>query len=112
MQLKRTQAIKHKTARRHTRFLFSVPVMLRYLLADGLRTTRGMSVDISEGGMAAIVQAGLHVGETVEINLALPASPLHTLAIVRYVTGSRSGFEFLGLTPEQRNKISHATVAV
>jgi len=86
--------------------------MLRYLLPDGLRTTRGMSVDISEGGMAAVVQAGLHVGETVEINLALPASPLHTLAIVRYVTGGRSGFEFLGLTPEQRSKISHATVAV
>jgi c-di-GMP-binding flagellar brake protein YcgR len=86
--------------------------MLRYLLPGGVRTTRGMSVDISEGGMAAIVQAGLHVGETVEINLALPVSPLHTLAIVRHVSGSRSGFEFLGLSAEQRHKISHATVAV
>ena len=112
MQLRKTQTIKHPATRRHTRFLFSVPVMLRYLLPEGLRTTRGMSVDISEGGMAAVVQAGLHVGETVEVNLALPSSPLHTLAIVRYVAGGRSGFEFLGLTMEQRSKISHATVAV
>lgn len=99
---------KSRVERQHPRYLFSVPVTLRRLVSGGFQTTRGMSLDISEGGVSAVVQANLSVGETVEINLPLSACPLHTVAIVRHVTDSRSGFEFLGLTPEERHQISVA----
>jgi hypothetical protein len=107
-QPKPTRATTSRVARQHPRYLFSVPVTLRRLVRGGFQTTRGMSLDISEGGVSAIVQANLSVGETVEINLPLSACPLHTVAIVRHVTDSRSGFEFLGLTQEERHQISVA----
>lgn len=104
-----TRVTKSRVARHYPRYPFSVPVTLRHLLPGGLETTRGMSLDISEGGISAIVQAHLSVGETVEINLPLPVGPLHTIAIVRHVTDSRSGFEFLGLTIEEREQIAVAS---
>jgi hypothetical protein len=68
-----------------------------------------MSVDISEGGMGAIVQDDLRVGETVKIDLPLPGGALTMVAIVRHTSSSRSGLEFLGLTPEERLRISRTS---
>lgn len=107
-----SRVTKMRVARQYPRYLFSVPVTLRHLLPDGFQTTRGVSLDISEGGISAIVQANLRVGETVEINLPLSAGSLHTVAIVRHVTDSRSGFEFLGLTAEERHRITVASRAL
>jgi hypothetical protein len=103
---------KSRVARQHTRYTFSIPVTLRHLLPGGFQTTRGMSVDISEGGISAIVQADLQIGETVEINLPLSSGPLYTVAIVRHTTDNRSGFEFLGLTAEERHQIASASRAM
>jgi hypothetical protein len=107
-----TRPTKSRVARQYPRYLFSIPVMLRRLRPGGFQTTRGMSLDISEGGISAIVQGSLRVGETVEINLRLSAGPLHTVAIVRHVTEIRSGFEFLGLTAEERHQITVAGSAL
>jgi hypothetical protein len=104
-------AAKSGVARKYPRYPFSVPVTLRHLLPGGFQTTRGMSVDISEGGISAIVQAMLQIGETVEISLPLSAGTIHTIALVRHVTDSRSGFEFLGLTAEERHQITIASKA-
>jgi hypothetical protein len=46
------------------------------------------------------------VGEAVEIDLQLPQCALCTVAIVRHTARARSGFEFLGLTPEERRQIA------
>ena len=92
--------------RRHPRYPFSVPVTFRYLLPEGFRSCHGMSLDISEGGMGAIVQDDLRVGESVKIDLPLPGGALTMVAIVRYTSSSRSGLEFLGLTPEERTRIT------
>jgi c-di-GMP-binding flagellar brake protein YcgR len=94
------------SVRRHTRTLFSVPITLCHLTKDGIRTTRGVSLDISEGGLGALVQGDLLAGETVEIDLRLRDHPLSTVAIVRYSSSVRSGFEFLGLTGEERHQIA------
>jgi c-di-GMP-binding flagellar brake protein YcgR len=95
------------SVRLHTRALFSIPIALHYLTRDGLRTTRGVSLDISEGGLGALVQGGLLEGQTVEIDLRLREHPLSTVAIVRYTSSLRSGFEFLGLTAEERMQITN-----
>lgn len=91
---------------RYPRSVSSIPFSLRQLLPDGLRETRGITLDISEGGIGALVQGSVNAGETVLINLAMPGGPLNTVAIVRYHNGNRSGFEFLGLTAEERKTIA------
>lgn len=92
--------------RRHHRALLSVPFQLRHLTAGGIRTSRGITLDISEGGLGALVQGDLRLGEAVEIDLQLPGQTLSTAAIVRHTSSVRSGFEFLGMTTEERLQIA------
>jgi c-di-GMP-binding flagellar brake protein YcgR len=93
---------------RYARTFLSVPISLHHLTGAGIGTTRGISLDISEGGLGALVQGGggLQVGETVGIDFRLCEQPLRTVAIVRYTSSVRSGFEFLGLTAEERQQIT------
>ena len=92
--------------RKHARSLCSVPLTLRHLLPGGISTSRGISLDLSAGGLAAMVQDQLYIGETVEIDLGLHSGPLCAVAVVRHTSNARSGFEFLGLTPEERQQIA------
>jgi hypothetical protein len=92
--------------RRHARTLFSVPLTLRHLSRSGVRATRGISLDIGEGGLGAIVQGDVHVGDTLSIDLRLWEKSLTAVAVVRH-TNIRSGFEFVGLTPEERLQIAN-----
>jgi hypothetical protein len=48
----------------------------------------------------------LRLGETVEIDLQLLEHNLSAIAIVRHTSSVRSGFEFLGMTPEERLQIA------
>jgi hypothetical protein len=92
--------------RRHPRALFSVPITLHHLGRGGIRTTRGISLDLGVGGLGAIVESDVHVGDTVGIDLRLNEQLLTTVAIVRHTSSVRSGFEFVGLTPEERRQIT------
>lgn len=92
-------------ARRHPRALFTVPLTLHHLGARGVRTSHGISLDISEGGLGALVQGSLQVGDTVAIDIPLPKSRLSAVAIVRHSSSVSSGFEFVGLTAEERLQI-------
>jgi len=95
--------------RRHRRYLFSVPFTVQHLLAEGSSRTHGMTLEISEGGMSAIVQGDLRIGEIADVNIPLPAGPLSALAIVRHKTAGHFGFEFLGLSPAERQQLSAST---
>lgn len=92
---------------RYPRTPFSVPLTIRHLKPGGIQTTHGISLDISEGGLGALVEGGLHVGETVAIDLLLQQHRLHMIAIIRYTSSNRSGFEFVGLTAEERQRITN-----
>src|ERR1700756_3868086 len=102
----RASMATNEGVRRCSRTLFSVPIRLRHLIPGGISTTRGITLDISEGGLGALVQGDLRLGETVEIDLQLPEHSLSTIAIVRHTSNVRSGFEFLGMTPEERLQIA------
>jgi c-di-GMP-binding flagellar brake protein YcgR len=95
--------------RRHPRTLFSVPITLDHLSGHEVRSSHGISLDISEGGMGALVQADLKVGDTVQIHLPLPKHYLTAVAIVRHSSKTCSGFEFIELTPEERSHIAVAS---
>ena len=94
--------------RAHSRVPFSIPITLRHLCRGGVRSTHGISLDLGEGGLGAIVQAEVYVGETVAIDFQLIDQPVTTVAIVRHTSKARSGFEFVGLTPEERVRITCA----
>jgi hypothetical protein len=91
--------------RRHPRSPYSVPIYFHGYATGFVRTTRGISVDISEGGVGALVQGSLRVGEMGSIDVPLPEHVLTTIAIVRHTSDMTSGFEFVGLTAEERSEI-------
>jgi hypothetical protein len=71
-------------------------------MKGGVRSAHGITLDVSEGGLGALVQGSLQLGETVAIDLSLPERMLSTVAIVRHSSRVSSGFEFVGLTPEEK----------
>ncbi|MGA2743969.1 MAG: PilZ domain-containing protein [Candidatus Sulfotelmatobacter sp.] len=109
LQSPRTVETGHRPQQRYPRALFSVPVRLRHLEVGGIRSSSGISLDISEGGLGAMVRGGLRAGELVEIDVCIAGCALTAVAIVRYTSGERSGFEFVGLTPEERQQIVNCT---
>ncbi len=99
---------ENKPVRRHARAIFSVPLTLHHLTHGGVGRSHGISLDVSEGGMGALVQHGLSVGETVAVDLPLREHVLHAIAIVRHTSKTRCGFEFVGLTQNERSSIMQA----
>lgn len=94
--------------RAHPRAIFSVPFTMRYIDSNGLASWHGMTVDISEGGLGALIPHQMEIGSTVELQLSLQQRTLRTIAIVRHAANGRSGFEFLGLNDEERRCIAQA----
>jgi hypothetical protein len=99
---------RNRPVRRHPRIFFTVPLTLHHLVSGGVQSAHGITLDISEAGLGALVQGDLRLGETVEVDLPLPGRILNAVAIVRHTSSMRSGFEFLGLTPEERLLITSA----
>jgi len=83
-----------------------IPITVRHLSRGGVRTVRGISLDLGEGGLGAIIEGDVHVGDTVAIDLRVTGQSLTTVAIVRHASVVRSAFEFVGLTPEERVQIT------
>jgi PilZ domain len=96
-----------KGSQRHPRLLFSVPVMLYHLVPGGMRFTHGVTLNISEGGLGALVKGSLEVGATVSLEFELPDYNLKAVGIVRHSSSARSGFEFVRLTREGRRRIAN-----
>jgi len=93
--------------RQHPRILFSIPITLRHLCGGGVRSTQGISLDLGEGGLGAMMQSQVYVGETVAIDFRLNDQLVTAVAIVRHTSNVRSGFEFVGLTTEERLQIAN-----
>jgi c-di-GMP-binding flagellar brake protein YcgR len=89
--------------RQLTRYQLSVPLRL---------VTRGVvaettCLDVSEGGLAARSRNRLEVGQEAVLEFQLPEHDalLSFKAVVRHCDADRCGFEFLTITPEQRQLI-------
>jgi TonB family protein len=70
-------------------------------------TLPGRSVNMGEGGLAAVLAGELLPGEAVGVEIRLPKAgdPLRTRALVRHHDRLRSGMEFVGLSAEQQAAI-------
>ena len=94
------------STRKHARSLFSVPFELRQLAGPSPYPLHAISLDISEGGLGALVQGNLKIGETVQVDLPLAEKTIHIVAVVRHTSALRSGFEFLRLSDSDRKQIT------
>jgi len=84
----------HQFNRRERRYVSSVPVSVQRFLRFGPFVTRGVTLDISKRGMAALVCGAPRAGETVVIALSPRDAVVEVLATVRHSNDARTGFEF------------------
>jgi TonB family protein len=95
--------------RRIPRYSVAIPVDITVLRSEAPATIPGRSLDLGEGGVAAVLAAELPLGEWVAVEFQLPNSvqALQAKAVVRHHNQLRCGFEFLGLSGDQRSMIRH-----
>ncbi len=95
--------------RRIPRYPVAIPLDVTVLRSGLPSSIPGRSLDIGEGGVAAVLAAELETGEWVAVELQLPniGYALQTKAVVRHHNQLRCGFEFLGLSRDQRYMIRH-----
>ena len=86
--------------RRHPRYRFSEP--MKVCRPDGA-CLDGVSVEISQSGMSAMIPGVLKPGDVVRLQ---PVTGVTTAAVVRHKLGMLYGFEFLELAREQAGKIA------
>ena len=98
---------RYEFRRREPRYVSSIPATLQRFLRFGPVCTRGVTLDISMGGMSALVCGAPRVGETVVIALRLAGANIEMLASVRHSSDARSGFEFYPLSSIARQGIQN-----
>jgi c-di-GMP-binding flagellar brake protein YcgR len=85
--------------RRYKRYRLATPISIR---AGGGPEIPAMTLEISEGGLSAVLASPVEIGDTVELQ---PVAATTVSAQVRHQVGKVYGFEFLQLTPEQVNSV-------
>jgi hypothetical protein len=95
-----SKSVDSSERRRHARYRFSEP--MKVCRQDGA-CLDGISVELSQSGMSAMVHGALAPGDVVRLQ---PVTGVNTAAVVRHKLGMLYGFEFLELANEQAGKIA------
>jgi hypothetical protein len=95
-----SKSVDRADRRRHPRYRFSEP--MKVCRQDGA-CLDGMSVELSQSGMSAMIRGSLTPGDVVRLQ---PVTGVNTAAVVRHKLGMLYGFEFLELATEQAGKIA------
>lgn len=99
--------------RRFARHRIHVPILVRSIGSSRAHSYRGHSLDLSEGGLGAVLEGELTPGQVVIMEVVLPGDlqPLTAQARVRHRNALRCGFEFLGPNQHMRERIATACQA-
>ncbi len=94
--------------RRYQRYEIDTQLHVTLLGLEERGTLRGRSLNISEAGIAGVFVTVWDVGAPVRLEFSVPvtSSPVRVRAVVRSRSGYRYGFEFVDLSPEQREIIN------
>lgn len=94
--------------RQHQRYELETELTANICRGERREAMRGQCLNINEGGIAGLFAIGWDVGTSVNLQFSVPiaTAPLRVSAVVRNRTSYRYGFEFINLTPEQRETIS------
>jgi len=109
MSTARSPVLEETRERGFARHPIIVPLDLIALRSGVPENLPGRCTDISEAGVGAVVAGELAAGQPVAVELRLPnvAVPVRARALVRYQSRLRCGFEFVGLSVEQREMIRY-----
>jgi TonB family protein len=109
MSAARSPVLEEARERGFPRHRTNVPLDLIALRSGLPENLPGRCTDISEAGVGAVVAGELAAGEQVAVELRLPnvAVPVRARALVCYQSRLRCGFEFVGLSVEQREMIRY-----
>ena len=101
---------KWKVIRAFPRFGIGVGFSLQPAQAGALGLIHGRMVDIGLGGFGGVCSTEVKLRQRLAAEFHLPGSlePLQVRVIVRYHRESRYGFEFLDISPQQRDLIRQA----
>jgi len=91
--------------RRYPRY--EIDTELHVTTPDERAAMRGRSLNISEGGTAGVFAMEWRVGASVQLEFSVPVTsrPIRVGGILRSRSGYRYGFEFVGLSQDQREVI-------
>jgi len=109
MSAARSPVLEETRERGFARHPINVPLDLIALRSGVPDNLPGRCTDISEAGVGAVVAGELAAGQQVAVELRLPnvGVPVRARALVRYQSRLRCGFEFVGLSVEQREMIRY-----
>jgi hypothetical protein len=100
--------VYRKERRGTTRYLFSAPVLIFRTEANP-PDTYGITLELSDCGLSALVNDALEPGETVYVRLRLSMGSLQAKAVVRHHTGRHYGFDFVDLRPAELDLVRSTT---
>jgi len=93
--------------RRFPRCRTDLKLTVLVLGPDGHFEVNGLCNQIGEGGLGAIISSELSIGEMVNLQLSIPLElePISLRAVVMWRNRLQHGFEFFGISPQQRAMI-------
>ena len=94
--------------RKYTRYPLDLRVSVQVLRAEGPISLWGRSNEVGADGIGVTLTGQLDPGEVVTLEMTLPSTSagMKIRALVRYRDGLRHGFEFLALSPKQREAVN------
>jgi len=98
----------HKSStRRYARYRTEMPLIVRVLGQEGYIRIHGRCFEIAENGLGAVITSEFTAGEMVSLEFSIPGveEMMVLRAVVRHRMGFLHGFEFVGLLPEQCDRI-------
>ena len=98
---------KRPINRRYQRYEIDTQLNVTALGVEQRKIMRGRSLDISEVGMGGVFVAVWDVGTPVHLEFLVPVArnPVRVEGAVRSHSGYRYGFEFVDLSPDEREII-------
>ena len=102
-----TSSKQGRQRRRFTRHRTDLPLTVTVLRQDGYVRLQGRCHEVAEAGLGGVISTALVSGEVVSLEFSIPdvSRPLVLRAVVRHRAGFVHGFEFIALSPEQRECI-------
>ncbi len=99
-----------KITRSFARFAFDIPFAVFLSESASVPLTKGRMLDISLGGVGGSLEEPVVVGQRLWLEFRLPnaAQAMRVLSKVRHGSERRFGFQYLNITPEQRDAIRQA----
>lgn len=91
------------------RYRLNVPVDVTVLVSGVPQSVPGRSLDVCEGGLAAVLAADLQPGDVIGVQFRLPdlGLALNAKAVVRHQAALRYGMEFMALSPAHKAMIRY-----